>query len=507
MYPKPIKRALISVYHKDGLENIILALRDLDVEIYATGGTYDYIVNLQVPVVAIEELTGYPSILGGRVKTLHPKVFGGILSRADNSQDLEELVTYQIPPFDLVVVDLYPFEATVASGATHQQVIEKIDIGGVSLLRAAAKNYNEVAVISHQLQYPQLLELLTVQKGVTSLNQRKSWAAEAFLNTSHYDSAIFNYFNTEFDFPCWVQHHTQPQTLRYGENPHQAGKYFGPPGSLPKQLHGKELSYNNLLDVEAAMELIADFDEPTVAIIKHNNACGCASDLSPLQAWEKALAADPLSAYGGIIITNQPVDATLAQAMSRLFFELLAAPSFSTEALEILSLKKNAILLTLSSSPLPKEKARTLLHGILVQDRDQAVEGASHLNPSTLEKPDPAQIEDLIFANKLVKHAKSNAIVLAKDKKLLASGVGQTSRIDALNQAIEKARRFGHSLEGAVMASDAFFPFPDCVETAIQAGIKAIIQPGGSLRDQESIDCCNAHHIPMVFTHTRHFKH
>ena len=504
---KTIKRALISVYHKEGLGNIVLALRDLNVEISSTGGTYDFIVGLGVPAVAIDKLTGYPSILGGRVKTLHPKVFGGILARRNNTKDVEELAIYDIPTFDLVVVDLYPFEQTVAGGASHEEVVEKIDIGGISLIRAAAKNHHEVVVISHQGQYQTLLELLTKQKGVSTLQKRKRLAAESFLTTSHYDTAIFNYFNREFNFPCLVQNYAQFQTLRYGENPHQAGKYWGALDSLPRQIHGKDLSYNNLLDLEAAIELISDYKESTVAIIKHNNACGCASHPSLVTAYQRAFDADPLSAFGSIIIANQPIDSNTAQAMNGLFFELLAAPAFSPEALEILTSKKNRILLELSSQELPKEKVRTLLNGILVQDRDSVVEEVSNLNPVTLEKPNASQIADLLFANKLVKHTKSNAIVLAKDKTLLASGVGQTSRIDSLNQAIEKAQRFGHSVEGAVMASDAFFPFPDCVEAAFKAGVKAIVQPGGSVRDQESIDYCNAHQVAMVCTGFRHFKH
>jgi phosphoribosylaminoimidazolecarboxamide formyltransferase/IMP cyclohydrolase len=495
---KSIKRALISVYHKDESEEIILALRDLQVEIYATGGTLDFIAGLNVPVGAVETLTGYPAILGGRVKTLHPKLFGGILARRDRAEDVEELSTYTIPPIDLVIVDLYPFEKTVASGAAEEEVIEKIDIGGVSLIRAAAKNHKDVLVVSQKRQYPALLEILTQRKGATYLTERKQFAAEAFQTSSQYDTAIGNYF---------IRNSACEHTLRYGENPHQSGHYFGPPNSLPRQIHGKELSYNNLLDIEAGIELIADFTEPTVAIIKHNNACGCASNPWLLTAWERALAADPLSAFGGIIITNQPVDVAVAQTMDTLFFEILAAPALSKEALDILTVKKNRIILAFSPEPLPKGKARTLLHGVLIQDRDWVVEEACHLKPSTHEKPSHSQTEDLIFANKIVKHSKSNAIVLAKDKTLLASGAGHTSRIDALRHAIEKAHRFGHALEGAVMASDAFFPFPDCVELAHRAGIKAIVQPGGSVGDQNSIDYCNAHQIAMVCTGVRHFKH
>jgi len=406
-----------------------------------------------------------------------------------------------------VLVDLYPFEESVASCASEEEIIEKIDIGGISLIRAAAKNHTDVLVVSNKLQYPALWEILTQRNGITSLSERKRFAAEAFITSSHYDTAIFNYFNRDLHLPCYSLNFTQSLTLRYGENPHQRGYYFGPPDSLPRQIHGKELSYNNLLDVEAGIELIRDFTEPTVAIIKHNNASGCASHPSLITAWERALLADPLSAFGGVIIVNQIVDVSVAQAMDSLFFEILAAPECTTEALDVLSAKKNRIIITLPTYPLPKEKARTFLHGILVQERDHAVEEAHHLKPMTFKKPNQAQTEDLIFANKMVKHSKSNAIVLAKDKMLIASGVGQTSRIDALRHAIEKAQRFGHSLEGAVMASDAFFPFPDCVEMAHKAGVKAIIQPGGSMRDMESVEYCNANDISMVYTGIRHFKH
>ncbi|MCL2738467.1 MAG: bifunctional phosphoribosylaminoimidazolecarboxamide formyltransferase/IMP cyclohydrolase [Bacteroidales bacterium] len=491
---KTIKRALISVYHKEKLDVVACALHELEVEIYSTGGSWDYISGLDIPVKAVDRLTGYPAILGGRVKTLHPKVFGGILARRDHPADLNELADYDIPLFDLVVVDLYPFEETAASGAPEQEVIEKIDIGGISLIRAAAKNHKDVLVVSTKDQYPALLEILTQKKGLSTLDERKRFAAEAFKTTSHYDIAILNYFNGT-------------RQLRYGENPHQRGRYLGLPDSLPKQLHGKELSYNNLLDVEAAVELIHDFKEPTVAIIKHNNVCGCASDSDLLQAWNKAYAADPLSAFGGVIVANRPIDAHTAEAINTLFFEVLMATDFSKEALDILCTKKNRILLAFSHTELPKEKYRSLLHGMLIQDRDMAMEGIENFHFCTLRQPQSEQIEDLIFANKLVKHSKSNAIVLVKDKMLLASGVGQTSRIDALKQAIAKAGQFGFSLSGAVMASDAFFPFPDCVETAHLAGITAIIQPGGSVRDQESVDYCNAHHIAMVCTGIRHFKH
>ena len=505
---RPIKRALISVYHKDGLTPIAKALHTLGVEIYSTGGSYDFLRQQEIPVQTVEQLTSYPSILGGRVKTLHPKVFGGILAQRQLSQDVETLAQYDIPAFDLVMVDLYPFEATLASGASDEEIIEKIDIGGISLIRAAAKNHQDVLIVSNQSQYPRLLNLLTEGKGQTNLQERKRFAMEAFYTSSHYDTAIFHYFNKNQGLSCFAQSLGDGQTLRYGENPHQSACYFGPANSLPRQLHGKELSYNNLLDVEAAIELIQDFtDLPTVAIIKHNNACGCASRPSLLEAWEKALAADPVSSFGGIIVTNRPIDTATAEAMNSLFFEVAIAPAFSTEALEILKSKKNRILLECPAQSLPKEKFRSLLHGVLQQDRDQAVEGADQLKSCTQALASSAQIQDLIFANKLVKHSKSNAIILVKDQMLVASGVGQTSRVDALKHAIEKAGQFELSLDGAVMASDAFFPFPDCVALAHEAGVKAVIQPGGSIRDQESIDYCNQHGVAMLLTGIRHFKH
>ena len=505
---RPIKRALISVYHKDGLEPIAQALKDLGVEIYSTGGSYDFLKQHHIPTLSIEQLTSYPSILGGRVKTLHPKVFGGILAQRHLDRDREALAQYEIPPFDLVMVDLYPFEATVAAGASDEEIIEKIDIGGISLIRAAAKNHQDVLIVSSQSQYAALLHLLTEGKGQSSLQERRRFATEAFYTSSHYDTAIFQYFNREQGLTRFSQSMDGAQVLRYGENPHQQGCYFGPLGSLPKQLHGKELSYNNLLDIEAAVELIQDFtDSPTVAIIKHNNACGCASRPSLLEAWEKALAADPVSAFGGIIVSNQTIDGATAEAMNSLFFEVAIAPAFSPEALEILRSKKNRILLECPAQSLPREKFRSLLHGVLLQERDQAVEEAKQLTAATRTLASEAQICDLLFANKIVKHSKSNAIVLAKDQMLLASGIGQTSRVDALKQAIDKARQFGLSLDGAVMASDAFFPFPDCVALAHEAGITAVIQPGGSIRDQESIDYGNQHGLAMLLTGIRHFKH
>lgn len=504
---KKIKRALLSVYCKDGLEEIANELVKNGVELLSTGGTYDFLVQRNLPVQTVESVTGYPSILGGRVKTLHPKIFGGILSRREHDRDIAETAQYDIPYVDLVMVDLYPFEEYVAAGASHEEIIEKIDIGGISLIRAAAKNCRDVVIIPSREFYGPLLRLIRENGCATTPEQREYFAAQAFGVSSHYDTAIFNYFNRTGSIPAFRQSFAQGRTLRYGENPHQKGYYFGAEDSLPRQLHGKEISYNNLLDIEAAVELISDFTEPTVAIIKHNNACGCASAPALEQAWEKALAADPVSAFGGIIIANRPIDEPTARQMNRIFFEVAIAPSYTPEALEILKEKKNRILLENSVGALPARKFRSLLNGVLVQERDAHTETPGELKPVTDRQPAPAQTDDLLFANKLVKHSKSNAIVLVKDRQLLASGIGQTSRVDALRQAIAKAKSFGFSLRGAVMASDAFFPFADCVEIAHAEGIDTVIQPGGSIRDQESIDYCNRNGIAMVFTGIRHFKH
>ena len=504
---KEIKRALISVYYKDGLEEIVKILAENGVEILSTGGTYSFLESLGIPVKSVESVTGYPSILGGRVKTLHPKVFGGILNRREHEQDAKEIIQYEIPSIDLVIVDLYPFEEYVAANASHADIIEKIDIGGISLIRGAAKNYNDVVIIPSKDSYGTLLDILKERGCRTTLEEREYFAAQAFNVSSHYDTAIFNYFNRKFEIPAFKQSQQKAQTLRYGENPHQKGTYYGAEGSLPKQLHGKEISHNNLLDIEAAVELISDFQETTVAIIKHNNACGCASAATALEAWEKALAGDPVSAFGGIIVTNTEVDKATAEEMNKIFFEVVIAPSYNAEALEILKSKKNRIILENNNVTPTPVKFRSLLGGVLVQERDSHVETPEELKPATDKQPRPDEIEDLIFANKLVKHTKSNAIVLAKGKQLLASGTGQTSRVDALRQAIAKAKSFGFSLEGAVMSSDAFFPFADCVEIAAKEGIKTVIQPGGSIRDNESIDYCNNNGIAMVITGVRHFKH
>ncbi len=507
MEKRTIKRALISVYHKEGIDVIAKQLSDLKVEILSTGGTYDFIKELGIPVKAVEEITSYPSILGGRVKTLHPKVFGGILGRRDNETDLAQLKEYSIPEVDLVIVDLYPFEKYVSSAAAHQEIIEKIDIGGISLIRAAAKNYKDVVIVPCKELYPALSEVLTSGGGTTTLKERYNFAAWAFNVSSHYDTAIFNYFNRETSIECFKESITTSMPLRYGENPHQKALFYGTEKNMPKQIHGKEISYNNLLDIEAAIELISDFDETTVAILKHNNACGCASCDTVAMAWEKALAADPVSAFGGIIITNRSVDAESAAEMNKIFFEVIIAPSYSPEALEILMQKKNRIILVNEQDLRTAKKFRSMLGGVLVQERDSSVEIADSLIPVTNRVANDTEVRDMIFANKIVKHSKSNAIVLAKNSVLIASGIGQTSRVDALKQAIEKARNFGFSLKGAVMASDAFFPFPDCVEIAHNAGITAVIQPGGSVRDPESIEYCNNNHVAMVITNKRHFKH
>jgi len=503
---KKIKSALISVYHKDGLNAIVKKLDDLNISIYSTGGTLKFIEEQGVHATAVEDLTGYPSILGGRVKTLHPKVFGGILSRREHDNDRAQMIEYDIPPIDLVIVDLYPFEATVASGASHEEIIEKIDIGGISLIRAAAKNYKDVLIISSRNQYSELLVLLEEKNGETTLNDRKSFAGEAFNQSSHYDTAIYSYFSGDNTSALKVSM-LSGKKLRYGENPHQDGYFFGDFNAVFDQLWGKEISYNNLLDIDAAVGLIGEFSDPTIAILKHNNACGLASRDKLVEAWKDALAGDPVSAFGGILTSNQKVDAATAEEMNKIFFEVVIAPAYDEDALEILKSKKNRIILVLKEVAMPKQQVRTMLNGMLVQDRDDKTEIPADLKTATKQSPSPEQLKDLLFANILVKHTKSNAIVLAKNRQLIASGVGQTSRIDALKQAIEKARHFKFDLQDAVMASDAFFPFADSVEIANNAGITAVIQPGGSVRDQDSIDYCNDHGMCMVFTGIRHFKH
>lgn len=507
MSEKRIKSALISVYYKEGLEQIVRLLDDLKVKLYSTGGTFSFISSLGINAEKVEDLTGYPSILGGRVKTLHPSVFGGILARRENTNDLEQLDEYRIPEIDLVIVDLYPFEKTVQSTDNEDDIIEKIDIGGISLIRAGAKNYKDVLIVSSVKQYPGLLKLLSEKKGVTSIEDRRHYAAEAFMISSHYDTAIFKYFNRKEGIDVFRESINEAYSLRYGENPHQKGIYFGDPGRFFDKLHGKEISYNNLLDIDAAVNLIDEFDETTFVIIKHNNACGAASRSNPLDAWKDALACDPVSAFGGVIVTNTEVDEITASEIDKLFFEIIIAPGYSQEALEILTRKKNRIILKLKEAQKSRSVFRSLLDGVLWQEKDLASEQADDMKPVTDTIPDPEQTRDLIFANKIVKHSKSNAIVIAKNSQLYASGVGQTSRVDALRQAIEKAHGFGFDLNGTVLASDAYFPFADSAEIAHKAGIKAIVEPGGSVRDKDTIDYCASNGIALVFTGIRHFKH
>jgi phosphoribosylaminoimidazolecarboxamide formyltransferase/IMP cyclohydrolase len=507
MCEKKIETALISVYHKINLEEIIKKLNELKVKIISTGGTKEFIMNMGVDVTAVEDLTSYPSILGGRVKTLHPKIFGGILARSYNNSDIEQMKKYEIQGIDLVIVDLYPFEETVVSGAPEGDIIEKIDIGGISLIRAAAKNFRDVLIIPSQAQYSLLLDILNNKQGITTLEERKNLALEAFNISSHYDSAIFNYFNRNRDKKVFKQSFIDARELRYGENPHQKGTFYGDFNRIFDKIHGKEISYNNLLDIEAAINLIDEFNETTFAILKHNNACGIASRNILLDAWKAALAGDPVSAFGGILIANTEIDNASAEEIDKLFFEVIIAPSYANDALEILKKKKNRIILIRKECELPGIQFRTLLNGVLEQDRDLKIETKADMNPVTKRVPEDKEYLDLEFANKVVKHSKSNTIVLAKNKQLMASGVGQTSRVDALRQAITKAKNFGFKLKGGVMASDAFFPFPDCVEIADEEGIKLVIQPGGSIRDQESVNYCNDHNMAMVFTGIRHFKH
>ncbi|MFZ4741441.1 MAG: bifunctional phosphoribosylaminoimidazolecarboxamide formyltransferase/IMP cyclohydrolase [Bacteroidales bacterium] len=504
---KKIKSALISVYSKEGIEPLIKKLNELNVKIFSTGGTFDYIKSIGVEALTVESITSYPSILGGRVKTLHPKIFGGILGRRDLVSDIEQLSEYEIPEIDLVIVDLYPFEKTAASTTNEAEIIEKIDIGGISLIRAAAKNFKDVVIIPSLDEYTNLLSLLNEKQGYTDISDRKLFAAKAFNISSHYDTHIFNYFNIEAQLPVFKQSILQSNSLRYGENPHQHAIYHGNIADYFLQLQGKEISYNNMLDIDAAIALISDFEETTFAIIKHNNACGLASREKLVDAWKDALAADPISAFGGILICNTIVDEETALEINKLFFEIIIAPKYENNALEILKSKKNRIILQNKDFVLNNKQFKTVLNGVIAQERDALTEKPDDLKAVTHLLPNDMQISDLLFANILVKHTKSNAIVLVKDKQLLASGVGQTSRVDALKQAIAKAKSFGFELEGAVMASDAFFPFADSVEIANNEGVSAVIQPGGSVKDQESIDFCNQHQMAMVFTGNRHFKH
>ena len=505
---KNIQSALISVYYKDGLDEIVRELHKHRVTIYSTGGTLAFIQNLGIPVIAVEDLTGFPEILGGRVKTLHPTVFGGILNRRALQEDQDAIAKHGIPSIDLVIVDLYPFEETVASGASAEDIIEKIDIGGISLIRAGAKNFQDVVIIPSVNNYGAFLEILRAQNGATSLAQRQHFAGEAFHVSSHYDTMIHQYF-VQNDGPYLKVSIEKSEALRYGENPHQKGQFFGDLDALFDKLHGKELSYNNLLDVDAAVNLLQEFknDGPTFGILKHNNACGLATRPTLKEAYEVALAADPVSAFGGILISNQPIDIATATLINELFCEVLIAPNYDEDSLELLKSKKNRIILVQKEIALPQQQIRSILNGVLVQDRDAKSETKADLVVKTTNAPSEQEIADLLFANKLVKHTKSNTIILAKNGQLLASGTGQTSRVDALNQAIQKAKTFGFDLKGAAMASDAFFPFPDCVEIAHLEGIDAVIQPGGSVKDDLSVEYCNKHGMRMVFTGVRHFKH
>ncbi len=503
---KKIKTALVSVFNKEGLLPILKKLSDVGVELYSTGGTYDFITRNGFLAHTVESLTNYPSILGGRVKTLHPKVFGGILARRENENDLAQLQEYAIPTFDLVIVDLYPFEDTLKQTRNEQEIVEKIDIGGIALIRAAAKNYLDVLVVPSVSMYSELLALLEQKRGETSLDDRRYFAAKAFDVSSHYDTAIFNWMNPG-NIQSFKKSEQKANVLRYGENPHQQGVFYGHPEEIFEQLHGRAISYNNLLDLDAAVHLIDDFEETTFAVIKHNNACGLACRENLTEAWKDALAGDPVSAFGGVLVSNRTIDGTTAKEINKIFFEIILAPGYEPEALEVLKTKKNRIILKKKDYAFAGEQFRSVLNGVLWQQRDEVTETNANLEVKTKVKPTAAEVEDLLFANKIVKHTKSNAIVLTKNKQLLGSGTGQTSRVDALRHAIEKANAFELSLEGAVMASDAFFPFADSVEIADKVGIKAVIQPGGSIRDKDSIAYCDENQLSMVFTGVRHFKH
>lgn len=503
---KKVKNALISVFYKDGLNKVLEVLNRYDINLFSTGGTFDYIKQQGYEAQTIESLTSYPSILGGRVKTLHPKVFGGILARRDKQEDQKHLEEYEIPLFDLVIVDLYPFEETLKSTNDSSAIIEKIDIGGISLIRAAAKNFNDVLVVPSSSMYDDLIEVLDQNEGASKIEERKYFAAQAFNISSHYDTSIFNWLNPG-NISTFKLSQGNENALRYGENPHQKGIFYGDLDEVFEQLHGKAISYNNLLDLEAAINLISDFDETTFAIIKHNNACGLASRNNLKQAWIDALAGDPVSAFGGVLVTNKEIDKASAEEINKIFFEIILAPGYDHDALEILKSKKNRIILKKNTYNFPKHQFRSMLNGVLTQDKDIVTENPADLKTVTKTGPGQNEIDDLLFANKIVKHTKSNTIVLAKNKQLVGSGTGQTSRVDALRQAIDKARNFDLPLDGSVMASDAFFPFADSVEIAHAAGIRSVIQPGGSIRDKDSIAYCDNHGMAMVFTGIRHFKH
>ncbi|CAN5200729.1 bifunctional phosphoribosylaminoimidazolecarboxamide formyltransferase/IMP cyclohydrolase [soil metagenome] len=508
MSKRKISRALISVFYKDNLEPIIQTLAEQGVEFVSTGGTQGFIEKLGHKVTPVEKLTGFPSIFGGRVKTLHPAVFGGILYRREDSEDVKQANDYHISPLDIVIVDLYPFEETVAKGGSEDDIIEKIDIGGIALIRGAAKNFNDVLIVSSRNQYAEVLELLKEHKCTTELSDRKRFAAKAFDVTSHYDSAIFGYFNREQKLPSFKSSLQTGKSLRYGENPHQKATFYGDLDGLFDQLNGKELSYNNLVDVDAAVSLVREFEgETAFVIIKHTNACGVATGGTVNEAYLKAFAADTTSAFGGVLASNTTIDLQAAESINSLFFEILIAPSYTDDALTLLKSKKNRILLKQKQQVHTPKQVKSLLNGIIEQDSDWKTDSKEDLKVATKRQLTASEEKALLFASKVCKHTKSNTIILAVEGQLLASGVGQTSRVDALKQAIEKAKVFGFSLQGAAMASDAFFPFPDCVEIAFQQGIVAVIQPGGSIKDQDSIDYCDKHEMAMAFTGFRHFKH
>ena len=508
---KKIKTILVSVYNKSVIPKMTRILNKYKVEIISTGGTKKILENQGFKVIGVENITNYPSILGGRVKTLHPKIFGGILNRDENVNDKEDLAQFNIPKIDMVLIDLYPFQETLESGADHHEIVEKIDIGGVSLIRAAAKNYQNILIVPAIDYLDSAIDLIIKKNGCTEIDDRLKFAQKAFNVTLNYETAISTYFdmkkNKDFILPKnFKQSILNSKKLRYGENPHQKGIYYGKLNDLFEQLSGKDLSYNNLLDIDSAVNLMSEFTRPSFGILKHNNACGFSSSENLMEAWERALAGDPISAFGGVLIANREISLNMAKSIHKLFFEVLIAPGFSKEALELLKIKKNRIILSKKNAKLESVSFRSVLNGVLLQQKDLITDGdnlktVSNINASKEE------MNDLIFASKICKHTKSNAIVLAKNNQLLASGCGQTSRVDALNQAILKAKYFGFKLENAVMASDAFFPFPDCVEIAHKEGIKAIIQPGGSKNDQLSIDYCNEHKMAMLFTGNRHFKH
>lgn len=505
--PSIIQSALISVYNKENLAPIVKKLNDLGVAIISTGGTYDFITSLNIPCKKVEDITSYTSILGGRVKTLHPNIFGGILSRRGNLDDQVDLAKYDIRTIDLVIVDLYPFEETRKQTTDESEIIEKVDIGGISLIRAAAKNFRDVVVVPSQEEYEPLLQLLEKKKGTTDIEDRKLFAAKAFAVTSHYDTAIFHYFNESAQLHTFRESIYQSKTLRYGENPHQKGVFYGNLDEFLQQLNGKELSYNNLVDIDAAIDLIKEFYSPAFVIIKHTNACGVATDNNLLAAYEKALAGDPVSAFGGVLACNRKIDISTASKINELFFEILIAPEYDEEALNILKSKRNRILIVQKKEINTSRQFKSILNGVIEQDKDLKTETVSDFKTVTTVSPPDSMLNDLVFAATVCKHLKSNTVVLAKDGQLYGMGCGQTSRVDALKQAIAKAKSFGFDLKGAVMASDAFFPFPDCVQIAYEAGIAGVVQPGGSIKDQDSIDYCNRHKIPMVFTGIRHFKH